>query len=458
VTTSALSELRESVGAALEGDGVYPEDATVLVDTVDSLTPPAYLLVWGTPWMVPTTFCVQTVRLDVVCIAGRIEPAPGIETLETMVAVALNRLRDGRFPEATVLPPGPFEIGGVRYLAARLSIDVRIAVPEPLAAPISTGSATLTATGVLVAAGSTSAFASRSGAAVLVSTATLTVTGSTTGTSVSAATLASAGTLTVTATTIAVPKTGAATLASAGTLTATGSTVAGVFLPTDLTGLALWIDAADTATISATAGSVTQITDKSGNARTFVQATGGAQPVTGSTTRNGHNTLSFPANNRNLARAATDLDFVSGGATIFGVVKSTLATQSNSVWMASGPAQFGARGWYMDIGTITLSPPGTTAGTPTTPGGATWNSYTAVSNPTGPLTTVYKDGATVTPTRTQVGHTASVGPQLIGAYDAASNVANTVGEIAEVVIYLRVLTTTERQQVEGYLRTKWTLP
>jgi hypothetical protein len=129
--TSALADLRTAVGVALTADAVYPDDATVLVDTVDSLSPPAYLLVWGSPWLVPSTFCAHTVRLDVVCIAGRIDPAPGIETLETMVATALNRLRAGRFPEVTVSPPGPFEIGGVRYLAARLSLDTQITIPEP---------------------------------------------------------------------------------------------------------------------------------------------------------------------------------------------------------------------------------------------------------------------------------------------------------------------------------------
>jgi len=275
VTGTALSELRESVGAALEGDGVYPEDATVLVDTVDSLTPPAYLLVWGTPWMVPTTFCVQSVRLDVVCIAGRIEPAPGIETLETMVAVALNRLRDGRFPEATVLPPGPFEIGGVRYLAARLSIDVRIAVPEPVAPGRSSGAATLTATAVLVAAGSTSTVPPKTGAAVLVSTATLTVTG----------------------TTAAPPaSTGAATLTSAGTLTAAGST-SGTFSPASLPGIVGWWKGDDAATITA-AGSPARVSawaNKAGAAGPLTQPTATNQPSSGTRTINGRNALDFNA-------------------------------------------------------------------------------------------------------------------------------------------------------------------
>lgn len=130
--TSALSDLRLRVADALADPTPLPEDAVVLADVVDSLTPPAYLLTWGTPWILPSTFCAHAVRLDVVCIAGRMDPAPGVETLETMIAAAVNRLRAARLPEVEIAPPAAFTIGGVPYLAARLSLQIRIPIPLPV--------------------------------------------------------------------------------------------------------------------------------------------------------------------------------------------------------------------------------------------------------------------------------------------------------------------------------------
>lgn len=132
MTETALSDLRLRVADALALPSPLPSDATVLPDVVDSVTPPAYLLVWGSPWLVPATYCSHVVRLDVVCIAGRMDPAPGIETIETMIAAALNRLRAAKLPEATVQPPARFDVGGIPYLAARLSLETRITIPLPV--------------------------------------------------------------------------------------------------------------------------------------------------------------------------------------------------------------------------------------------------------------------------------------------------------------------------------------
>lgn len=132
MTATAYSDLRARVADALNDP---TGDVTVHADIVDSLTPPAYLLVWGDPWTLPATFCSHTVRLDVVCIAGRIDPGPGIATLEEMVAVALNRLRAAGLPEVTVAPPIRFDVGGVPYLAARLSLDARMTIPDPTPIP-----------------------------------------------------------------------------------------------------------------------------------------------------------------------------------------------------------------------------------------------------------------------------------------------------------------------------------
>ncbi len=78
------------------------------------------------PWLTPSTFCASVVRLDVVCVAARLDPAPGIETLEIMVEVATTRLALAELPIASVAPPSRFDVGGVPYLAARVTVEIPI--------------------------------------------------------------------------------------------------------------------------------------------------------------------------------------------------------------------------------------------------------------------------------------------------------------------------------------------
>jgi len=67
------------------------------------------------------------------------------------------------------------------------------------------------------------------------------------------------------------------------------------FSPLDLSP-ALWLDASDTATITASLGSVSQWDDKSGNGRHFAQGTAAAQPTTGTRTANGLNVIDWDGN------------------------------------------------------------------------------------------------------------------------------------------------------------------
>ena len=60
---------------------------------------------------------------------------------------------------------------------------------------------------------------------------------------------------------------------------------------TPVAGYTVWLDAADTATITASGGAVSQWTDKSASAYTFTQATAGKKPTTGTRTQNGKNVL-----------------------------------------------------------------------------------------------------------------------------------------------------------------------
>jgi len=72
---------------------------------------------------------------------------------------------------------------------------------------------------------------------------------------------------------------------------------------------ALWLDAADIATITESSGSVSQWDDKSGNGRNVTQGTGISQPTTNSVKQNGLNVLSFDGSNDFLSSANDALNF-----------------------------------------------------------------------------------------------------------------------------------------------------
>ena len=67
-----------------------------------------------------------TARGDV--CAGRLVPGAGVATLEELVHTTLGRLRadGGPWPLDTVSGPRVFTVGGINYLAARITVRVPI--------------------------------------------------------------------------------------------------------------------------------------------------------------------------------------------------------------------------------------------------------------------------------------------------------------------------------------------
>lgn len=121
-----LLDARAKLAAVLAP--VDDTDPSVLVDLVDALEPPALMLGWGEPWLSPQTACLRTGRIVVTCVAGRLVPGAGIESLEMLVEHTLDRLgRDGSpWPLDNVSGPRAFTIGKIVYLAARVTLRVPI--------------------------------------------------------------------------------------------------------------------------------------------------------------------------------------------------------------------------------------------------------------------------------------------------------------------------------------------
>lgn len=123
---TSLLDARAKLGATLAP--VTDTDPEVLTTLVDSLEPPALMLGWGEPWLQPDTACITSGRLVVTCVAGRLVPGAGVETLEELVHDTLARLRTATepWPLDNVSGPRVFTIGGVNYLAARITLRVHL--------------------------------------------------------------------------------------------------------------------------------------------------------------------------------------------------------------------------------------------------------------------------------------------------------------------------------------------
>ena len=121
-----LLEARDKLAAVLAP--IDDADPDVLTSLVDSIEPPALMLGWGEPWLEPDTSCLSLGRLVVTAVATRLVPGEGIAQLEQLVTYALDRLRadSGAWPLDSVSGPRVFPIAKTNYLAARVTVRVRI--------------------------------------------------------------------------------------------------------------------------------------------------------------------------------------------------------------------------------------------------------------------------------------------------------------------------------------------
>lgn len=108
------------------------DDLSVFDNVVDALVPPALVLTWDDPWLTPKVVasCIWDARFSVIAVAGRVEPDPGIATLETLIEYVVTRLRadDYTWPVATVQEPREFRLSGIAYLGARLTYAIQVSV------------------------------------------------------------------------------------------------------------------------------------------------------------------------------------------------------------------------------------------------------------------------------------------------------------------------------------------
>lgn len=216
--------------------------------------------------------------------------------------------------------------------------------------------------------------------------------------------------------------------------------------PASLGGLVAWYDASDAATITSSAGLVSQWNDKSGNAR-HVTSSGGDRPTTASRTQNGLNVIDF-----------TGSDWMTvGGVTLSqpysvcwvgrydaGVSGVTVAISLRE--LGAYAPYIAVNEWRMFNGTILL----TASPTPDT------STHVFFGAANGGSSVLRIDGGT---TASATGNAGTANGERInlGAANSAG-VAPFDGFICEVVISTGALTGTDLSSLENYMKTKWGTP
>ena len=233
--------------------------------------------------------------------------------------------------------------------------------------------------------------------------------------------------------------------------TTSAGPVEAVSSPTDISGCALWLDASDISTQKQNSDGTVSVADgepigywedKSGNNRHAIQETGSARPIR-SGSQNGLNVITFDGINDTLTSPLQDSDT----QTIFWIVKTINSPDYSSILNYNGSGgnraiQISAGGVWKWYGPNLISSQST-------------SSYAVMS-----LVISSSNSVALYQSGWQVG-TADPTNQLGGSPNnltiGSTGIYTFKGEVAEIIIYNRALSISERGRVEKYLDSKWGL-
>lgn len=218
------------------------------------------------------------------------------------------------------------------------------------------------------------------------------------------------------------------------------------FSPLSISGLAVWYDASDAATITDTGGLVDSWADKSGNSRTLT-GTLTARPTTGTRTQNSLNVLDFDGSNDYLGASSA---FTQGTSdTVFIVclnddgadATTQFSYMADSATSHTRLGKASTNAWRINSG-ATLD-----GGTPNT------SAHLMVGVFNGASSELRLDGASLT-SGDAGSNSTSLAPH-VGRNRNGSQYWD--GWIAEILHYDSVLSAGNIALVEGYLLTKWAI-
>jgi hypothetical protein len=239
---------------------------------------------------------------------------------------------------------------------------------------------------------------------------------------------------------------------SAWSATATAATT-NVWTPADLTGVVLWLDAADSSTLTLNGPTVSQWSDKSGNARHLTQATSSRRPTPVAAAQNGRNVLRFDGGDALSTTAFPTTGWT--GLTVFTTARWTTTGNSTSQIQALVDNNHDATSGFVlqdrpDLASRPLS--GFVDDTAQT-GNGTWRLIGATRSWGAPaLNRLRVDGAQRSEATNT--HANSFRNQFhVGAWNGTGRFLT--GDIGDVLVVNGVLATADLQRVEGYLAHKW---
>ena len=262
--------------------------------------------------------------------------------------------------------------------------------------------------------------------------------------------------------------------------------------PTEITGLQLWLDASDSATLfdatsggSAVAadGGVARWEDKSGNSRHATQGTSANRPARKTAIQGGLDVLRFDGSNDSLSIASSTATFKflhSADSTVFAVFKSgTTANPGQSYYALIYTNDSAGSTVGYGIGTYDASPSNDAIECSVTRGvsgtsvvgngidnGFASNTFALASFVTRPTngtaanrSSYRRNGGAATTNNTATGAVSTANSQadLTIGNVAASFSLFLNGDIAEIIIYDSALSDTDREAVENYLLAKWAI-
>lgn len=228
----------------------------------------------------------------------------------------------------------------------------------------------------------------------------------------------------------------------------------------------VWLDASDTSTIVASGSPlrVIQWTDKSGLNFNLTQVTSVLQPFSGTNTINGRNTIYFDGSRKltfldaNLFRSQFEAsiyvvasgEVASAGNKSLFQVRTTDDRARGQVLALSGQVQAGGR--RLDADAYQSVNAGPIANNVAFVGGSIfdWDGQSLWVNLNGNLTQF-------SPFQT-IGQVSSTNDDISIGQNARNTDASFTGSIGEVIVFRRILSSSEHLAVSRYLRTKWGTP
>lgn len=241
------------------------------------------------------------------------------------------------------------------------------------------------------------------------------------------------------------------------------------FTPNDLPNLVLWMDAADTGTILDTGGAVDQWISKASVTNKATE-TGSLRPTTGTRTINGLNVLDFDGfddrlvlDNQPIVGTQARTVIVVGlgdsavSANIFFALSHT-SVMSGDLYRMAAQIRLSIGGAFKEFANDAIDD-GINPGILIFTNEANSDLASDVSNfqayKNGGLITSTSDNSPATTIDTKSVSDAVIGNEGTGISTGPDRLD---GVIAEIIVYDRVLSTLERQQIDSYLSPKWDIP